>query len=90
MKQIIETIKARMQAWHEVCARRIEVRRVKWLGHEARHRLQLMEYKGRTYLSMDGMPLLEAADLAEGLIASLAQARANYSDFREEEIWAKR
>ncbi|MBF1591094.1 MAG: hypothetical protein HXO19_08360 [Prevotella shahii] len=90
MKQIIETMMARMQAWHEVRARRIEARRVKLLDHEARQRLQLMEHNGTTYLSMDGMPLLEASDLTNGLTESLARVRANYADFREEGIWAKR
>nr|DAE07025.1 MAG TPA: hypothetical protein [Myoviridae sp. ctuJM17] len=90
MKQIIETMMARMQVWHEVRARRIEARRVKLLDHEARQRLQLMEHNGTTYLSMDGMPLLEASDLTNGLTESLARVRANYADFREEGIWAKR
>ena len=90
MKQIIETMMARMQVWNEVRARRIEARRVKLLDHEARQRLQLMEHNGTTYLSMDGMPLLEASDLTNGLTESLARARANYSDFREDEIWVKR
>ncbi len=90
MKQIIETMMARMQVWHEMRARRIEARRVKLLDHEARQRLQLMEHNGTTYLSMDGMPLLEASDLTNGLTESLARVRANYADFREEGIWAKR
>ena len=90
MKQIIETMMARMQVWNEVRARRIEARRVKLLDHEARQRLQLMEHNGTTYLSMDGMPLLEASDLTNGLTESLARVRANYADFREEGIWAKR
>ena len=90
MKQIIETMMARMQVWHEVRARRIEARRVKLLDYEARQRLQLMEHNGTTYLSMDGMPLLEASDLTNGLTESLARVRANYADFREEGIWAKR
>lgn len=90
MKQIIETMMARMQVWHEVRARRIEARRVKLLDHEARQRLQLMEHNGTTFLSMDGMPLLEASDLTNGLTESLARVRANYADFREEGIWAKR
>lgn len=90
MKQIIETMMARMQVWHEVRARRIEARRVKLLDHEARQRLQLMEHNGTIYLSMDGMPLLEASDLTNGLTESLARVRANYADFREEGIWAKR
>lgn len=90
MKQIIETMMARMQVWHELRARRIEARRVKLLDHEARQRLQLMEHNGTTYLSMDGMPLLEASDLTNGLTESLARVRANYADFREEGIWAKR
>lgn len=90
MKQIIETMMVRIQVWHEVRARRIEARRVKLLDHEARQRLQLMEHNGTTYLSMDGMPLLEASDLTNGLTESLARVRANYADFREEGIWAKR
>ena len=90
MKQIIETMMARMQVWHEVRARRIEARRVKLLDNESRRRLQLMEHNGTTYLSMDGMPLLEASDLTNGLTESLARVRANYADFREEGIWAKR
>ncbi len=63
---------------------------MKLLDHEARQRLQLMEHNGTTYLSMDGMPLLEASDLTNGLTESLARVRANYADFREEGIWAKR
>ena len=90
MKKIIETMMARMQVWHEVRARRIEARRVKLLDHEARQRLQLMEHNGTTYLSMDGMPLLEASDLAKSLTSSLARARLNYTEFREEQMWAKR
>ena len=90
MKQIIETMMARMQAWHERRARRIAARLVKRLDNETRRRLQLMEHNGIIYLSVDGIPLLGAADLACGLTESLAQARANYADYREEGIWAKR
>lgn len=63
---------------------------MKRLDHEARQRLQLMEHNGATYISMDGMPLLEASDLAKSLTASLARARLNYTEFREEQMWAKR
>ena len=90
MKQIIETIMARMQVWHERRAQAIETRWVKRLDHEALQRLQLMEHNGTTYLSMDGMPLLEASDLAKSLTSSLARARLNYTEFREEQMWAKR
>ena len=87
MKLIIERMKVRLQAWLEGRAREMEARRVKRIDREARKTIQLMEHNGLMYVGVNGVPLFAAADLTEGVVESVAQARKAYADWMEEQAW---
>lgn len=86
MKQFIETIKKRIQVWHEVRARRMERARQLRLDREARKAVQITELNGILYICVHGVPLFASADLTEGLFKSVAQARSNYMNWKEEKL----
>lgn len=75
MSNFLEEIKKRIQVWHEQRAERIEAERQAQLDAEARERVQVMEYNGELYVSMDGVPLLTVCDLNETLPEAVAHAR---------------
>ena len=58
MSNFLDEIKKRLQVWHEHRAERIEAARQAQLDAEARERVQVMEYNGDLYVSMNGVPLL--------------------------------
>ena len=89
MKQFIETITKRIQVWHEVRARRMERARQLRLDREARKAVQITELYGILYICVHGVPLFASADLAQDLFKSVAQARSNYMNWKEEKIWEK-
>ena len=90
MKNLIETIRKRIQAWHEQHAARMEKERQARLDAEARTAVQVMEYNGILYVSVNGTPLFGAADLAQDLTKSVSQARQVYKGWKEEKLWEER
>lgn len=90
MSNFLDEIKKRLQVWHEHRAERIEAARQAQLDAEARERVQVMEYNGELYVSMNGVPLLAVCDLNETLPEAVAHARQNYKDWKEEKLWERR
>lgn len=90
MSNILENLKKRLQVWHEHRAERIEAERQAHLDAEARECVQVMEYNGDLYVSMNGVPLLAVCDLNETLPEAVAHARQNYKDWKEEKLWERR
>lgn len=89
MINFLEEIKKRIQVWHEQRAERIEVERQATLDAEARERVQVMEFNGELYVSMNGVPLLAVCDLNETLPEAVTHARQNYKDWKEEKLWER-
>lgn len=89
MSNFLEEIKKRIQVWHEERAERIEAERQALLDAEAREAVQVMEFNGELFVSMNGVPLLAVYDLNETLPEVVSHARQNYKDWKEEKLWEK-
>ena len=89
MTTFLDKIKRRLQVWHEQRADRIETKRQARLDAEAREAVQVMEFNGELFVSMNGVPLLAVYDLNETLPEVVSHARQNYKDWKEEKLWEK-
>lgn len=89
MVTLLEEIKKRIQVWHEERADRMENKRQALLDAEAREAVQVMEFNGELFVSMNGVPLLAVCDLNETLPEAVSHARQNYKDWMEEKLWEK-
>lgn len=89
MATFLETIKKRMQEWHETRAQRIEHARDVALDNEARKAVQVMEYNGELFISVNGVPLIGVQDLSGSLLETVARGRENYKDWKEEQLWGQ-
>ena len=90
MKNLIETIRKRLQVWHEQHAERIEAERQALLDAEARKVVQVMEFNGELYTCVNGVPLFGVSDINGTLPEAVAKARQNYKDWKEEKLWEER
>ena len=89
MSNFLEEIKRRIQVWHEQRAASIEYKRQTQLDAEAREVVQIMEFNGRVYVSVNGIPMFDIDDVSGSMIDIVTKARQNYKDWREEKLWEK-
>ena len=89
MNNFFETIRKRLQVWHEQHAERIEAERQALLDAEARKVVQVMEFNGELYACVNGVPLFGVSDINGTLPEVVAKARKNYKDWKEEKLWEK-
>ena len=89
MNNFFETIRKRLQVWHEQHAERIEAERQALLDAEARKAVQVMEFNGELYACVNGVPLFGVSDINGTLPEVVAKARKNYKDWKEEKLWEK-
>ena len=87
--KILDEIKKRLQVWHEQRAACIEYKRQTQLDAEAREVVQIMEFNGRVYVSVNGIPMFDIDDVSGSMIDIVTKARQNYKDWREEKLWEK-
>lgn len=87
MEKIIETIKKKLQTWHEQRAERLEAARQLRLDAEARRVVQVMEFNGELYVSVHGVPLFGKEALKGEFAAAVKGAREVYKDWKEEKLW---
>ena len=83
MSNFLEEIKKRIQVWHEERAERIEAERQAQLDAEAREAVQVMEFNGRLYVSVSGVPLFDIDDVKGSLTDAVTKARTNYKKWKE-------
>lgn len=87
---ILEKIKTRFQAWKQQRMERTKVAREARLEEEARMAVQIMEYNGRVYICVYGIPLFgnEGADQVNlvDLVSFLSHARSNYKHWAERKM----
>lgn len=89
MDDFLETLKKKLQVWHEQRAERIEAERQARLDAEAREAVQVMEFNGRLYICVHGTPLFDI-DIFKGSVAEVvANGRRAYKDWKEEKLWKK-
>ena len=89
MATFLDKFKKRLQTWHEERADRMQNKRQARLDAEAREAVQVMEFNGELFVSMNGVPLLAVYDLNETLPEVVSHARQNYKDWKEEKLWEK-
>ena len=88
--KILDEIKKRLQVWHEQRAASIEYNRQTQLDAEAREAVQIMEFNGRVYVSVNGIPMFDIDDVSGSMIDIVTKARQNYKDWKEEKLWEKK
>ena len=74
MSNFLEEIKKRIQVWHEERAERIEAERQAQLDAEAREAVQVMEFNGRLYVSVSGVPLFDIDDVKGSLTDAVTKS----------------
>lgn len=89
MRKFFETLRKKLQVWHERRAERIEAERQALLDAEARKVVQVMEFNGELYVSVNGVPLFGVGDIKGTLPEAVAKARQNYKDWKEEKLWER-
>ena len=89
MNRFFETLKKKLQVWHEERAERIEATRQAQLDAEAREAVQVMEFNGRLYISVTGKPLFDIDIFKDSVAEVVASGRRTYKDWREEKLWER-
>ena len=89
MRKFLETLRKKLQVWHERRAERIEAGRQALLDVEARNAVQVMEFNGALFASVNGVPLFGVGDINGTLPEVVANARRNYKDWKEEKLWER-
>ena len=90
MRKFFETLRKKLQVWHERRAERIEAERQALLDVEARNAVQVMEFNGELYACVNGIPLFGVGEIKGTLPEAVANARQNYKDWKEEKLWERR
>ena len=89
MNRFFETLKKKLQVWHEERADRIEADRQAQLDAEAREVVQVMEFNSNLYVSVHGIPLFGKEDICGDFTEAVANARSAYKDWKEEKLWER-
>ena len=90
MGNFLETLRKKLQVWHEQRAERIEATRQAALDAEARATVQVMEFKGELFACVNGVPMFGVDDIKGTLPEAVAHARQNYKDWKDEKLWERR
>lgn len=89
MSNFVEELKKRIQVWHEQRADCIEALRQAQLDAEARKAVQVMEFNGKLYVSVNGVPLFGIDEFRASIGEVITSGRNNYKDWKEEKLWEK-
>lgn len=89
MSNFLEEIKKRIQVWHEQRSECIEAERQALLDAEAREAVQVMEFNGELYVSVNGVPLFGIDEFRVSVGEAITNGRNNYKDWKEEKLWEK-
>lgn len=91
MSNFLEEIKRRIQVWHEQRAERIEAERQAELDAEANKAVQVMEFNGELYVSVNGIPLFSQDCVMRNLtpVAMVRLGRKSYKVWKGEKLWQK-
>lgn len=88
MENFVKKIVEKMKADGAVRSYRRRQRMEEELRREACRRIQVMEYIGGLYISVDGVPVIKESELAEGrngLLNTVTEARAAYISWKKKE-----
>lgn len=83
MVTFLEKIKRSVQKWCKERTARIESKRQTALDVEAWETVQVMEFNGRLYVSVNDIPMFDIDDVRGSLSDAVARARQNYKDWKK-------
>lgn len=89
MRKFFETLRKKLQVWHERRAERIEAERQALLDVEARNAVQVMEFNGELYICVHGTPLFDIDIFKNSVAEVVACGRSAYKDWKEEKLWER-
>lgn len=78
MKKFVLNAKKWLQNWRQRRIESVEDARMQKVHQEAREVVQVMEFDGKLYACMNGVPLFESDDLKESLPSAVENARSAY------------
>lgn len=87
MKKIIETVKKKLQTWRKQRAARQAAARQRSLDAEARSMVQVMEFAGDLYVSVNGIPLFAENVVSDDLATAVYEAREVYKIWKNKRLW---
>ena len=83
MKRILERIKQVFSTWQSDRVARQRAHDAAVLDATARESVQVMEFQGRLYVSVSGVPLFDIDDVKGSLTDAVTKARTNYKRWKE-------
>lgn len=83
MKRILERIKQVFSTWQSGRTARRRAHYAAVLDATARESVQVMEFQGRLYVSVSGVPLFDIDDVKGSLTDAITKARTNYKRWKE-------
>ena len=78
MKKFVLNAKKWLQNWRQRRIESVEDARLQKVHQEAREVVQVMEFDGKLYACMNGVPMFESDDLKESLPSAVENARTAY------------
>jgi hypothetical protein len=90
MSNFLELIRNRFSLWRERRSARLYAMRQMSLDSEARRAVQVMEYNGELYVSVNGVPLFGAEDISGDFTDAVLHGRELYKDWKEDKLWEQK
>lgn len=87
MKNFVLNAKKWLQNWRQRRIESIEDARMQKVHQEAREVVQVMEFDGKLYACMHGVPLFESDDLKESLPSAVENARTAYVTWKMQRMF---
>ena len=87
MKKFVLNAKKLLQNWWQRRIESVEDARMQKVQQEAREVIQVMEFDGKLYACMNGVPMFEADDLKEPLPVAIENARTAYVVWKMQQMF---
>ena len=87
MKKFVLNAKKWLQNWRQRRIESVEDARMQKVHQEAREVVQVMEFDGKLYACMHGVPLFESDDLKESLPSAVENARTAYVTWKMQRMF---
>ena len=85
----LEKTRKCIRLWRERFAENSDAKLRARIEVEAREAVQVMEFKGELYVSVNGVPLFGIDSFRASIADSVANGRKVYQMWKEEKLWRK-
>lgn len=85
----LEKTRKCIRLWRERFAENSDAKLRARIEVEAREAVQVMEFKGELYVSVNGVPLFGIDSFRASIADSVANGRKVYQMWKEEKLWGK-